>query len=107
MCYRRSSQLFTDSWLNLLLPALICPNLLCMAMSKVNGTAMRVIRERSEMSVADLVQALAQQDVKVHPDHIRNIELGNKQPSEKLLGAIARALRCPKVALYSHTEDAA
>ncbi|MCA1570809.1 MAG: helix-turn-helix transcriptional regulator [Chloroflexi bacterium] len=78
-----------------------------MALSKVNGTAIRIIRERTELSIADVVLALAAEGISVHPDHLRNIELGNKQPSEKLLGGIARALRCPKVALYAQTADVA
>lgn len=73
-----------------------------MAATPVNGTAIRIIRERSEITIAELVQLIRQDDaIDVHPDHLRNIELGHKQPSPKLLGAIARALKCPKVALYA------
>lgn len=67
-----------------------------MAHGWVNGPAARVIRERSEMTVAELVEAIREEGIDVHPDHIRNIELGHKQPSPKLLGAMARALRVPK-----------
>lgn len=70
-----------------------------MAHGRVNGAAMRIIRERSELSVADVVDAVREDGIDVHPDHIRNIELGYKQPSPKLLAAIARALKVPKVAL--------
>jgi hypothetical protein len=48
------------------------------------------------MSVNDLVAAIREDGIDVHPDHIRNIELGHKQPSPKLLGAMARALHVPK-----------
>lgn len=67
-----------------------------MAHGWMNGPAARVIRERSEMTVAELVEAIREEGIDVHPDHIRNIELGHKQPSPKLLGAMARALRVPK-----------
>lgn len=75
-----------------------------MGTAKVNGAALRVIRERSDMSVADLVAALATFDIKVHADHIRNIELGYKQPSPNLLGGIARALKIPKIVLIADPE---
>lgn len=68
---------------------------------------MRVIRERSDVTVAELVRRVKEDGIKVHPDHIRNIELGNRQPSPPLLGAIARALRVPKVALLAELKDAA
>jgi len=78
-----------------------------MAMSKVNGAAMRVIRERSGMTVDDLVQRLAQLGLRAHPDTIRNIELGHRQPSVKLLAGIAEALACPKFALYGDPTEPA
>jgi transcriptional regulator with XRE-family HTH domain len=64
-----------------------------------NGAAIRAIRQRTELTIVDLVARLAEAGVTVHPDHISNIELGRKQPSYKLLGAIARALDVPKAAL--------
>lgn len=67
-----------------------------MAHGTFNGPAARVIRERSEMSVAELVEKVREDGIDVHPDHIRNIELGHKQPSPKLAGAISRALAVPK-----------
>lgn len=72
-----------------------------MALDRANGIAIRVIRERTEMTVAQLVEAIREDGIDVHPDHIRNIELGHKHPSPKLLAAIARALRVPKVALLA------
>lgn len=76
--------------------------------TKANGPAIRVIRQRSEMSVSDVVEAVTAEGLNLHPDHLRNIELGRKDPSDKLLGAIARALKCPKAAiLRAHIEDAA
>lgn len=53
------------------------------------------------MSIADVVAHLADQGITAHPDYLRNIELGYKQPSPKLLGGLARALACPKRAILS------
>lgn len=72
-----------------------------MAIGWFNGPAARVIRERSDMSVRDLVTAIGEEGIDVHPDHIRNIELDYKQPSPKLLGAWCRALKVPKITLLS------
>lgn len=78
-----------------------------MPADRVNGTALRIIRERSEMTVGQLVEAVREEGIDVHPDHLRNIELGYKQPSPKLLAAIARALRVPKVALLADADEKA
>lgn len=51
------------------------------------------------MSIRDVVERLATEGISIHPDHLRNVELGRKQPSERLLGGIARALAVPKAAL--------
>lgn len=69
--------------------------------TRINGPALRVIRERSGLSVADLVNAVREQGIDVHPDHIRNIELGHKQPSPKLFDAIAAALKVAKIVLIA------
>jgi hypothetical protein len=74
---------------------------------QANGAAIRLIRERSGLSVRDLVACLAENGVQVHPDHIRNIELGYRQPSEVILAGIARALRAPQTALISDSPMAA
>lgn len=66
---------------------------------KANGPAIRLIRERSGLSVRALADALAENGVTIHPDHIRNIELGHRQPSDVVLAGIARALRAPQTAL--------
>lgn len=67
-----------------------------MAHGRFAGPAARVIRERSEMSISELVEKIREDGIDVHPDHLRNIELGHKQPSPKLAGAWARALAVPK-----------
>ncbi|MFI7073645.1 helix-turn-helix domain-containing protein [Micromonospora sediminicola] len=74
--------------------------------TKVNGAAIRVIRERTEMSIADVVERLAAEGIKAHPDYLRNIELGYKQPSPELLGGLARALACPKRAILADPDAA-
>ena len=67
---------------------------------QLNGRAMRAIRERSGLSVIDVRSALLeQQEIAVHPDHLRNLELGYRQPSERLLVGIAACLRVPVAAL--------
>lgn len=76
-----------------------------MAVTRANGAAIRVIRERSELSVSELVAELHRDGVEIHPDYFRNIELGHKQPSAKLLGAIARALKVPKHAIMATPDD--
>ena len=72
---------------------------------KTNGAAIRVIRELSELTIADVVKAIATEGIQIHEDHLRNIELGHRQPSPRLHGAIARALHCPKAALLADADD--
>jgi transcriptional regulator with XRE-family HTH domain len=76
-----------------------------MGKAKANGAAIRVIRERSDLSVSDVVAAMGAEGVEIHADHLRNIELGYRQPSPKVLGALARALRVPKVAILAAVPD--
>lgn len=76
-----------------------------MAVTRANGAAIRIIRERTELSVNDLVAEIRNGGVEIHPDYLRNIELGHKQPSAKVLGAIARALRIPKHAIMAIPEQ--
>ncbi|MFI6496819.1 helix-turn-helix domain-containing protein [Nonomuraea typhae] len=66
-------------------------------LTQADGTKIRRERERQELSVDELVARLAElENVHRHPDYIRNIELGHKQPSVKLLGSIARVLGVPR-----------
>lgn len=89
-----------------LLSALVCPSVLGMPITRANGTAIRIIRERSEMTIADVIASLTAEGMAIHPDYLRNIELTYKQPSERLLGGIARALKVPKQALRADVEPA-
>lgn len=52
----------------------------------------RHYREALSISVAELVIRIAEQGVEVHPDTIRNIELGRRGGSEELMAAWSRAL---------------
>ncbi|MFI7448175.1 helix-turn-helix domain-containing protein [Nonomuraea sp. NPDC049714] len=72
-------------------------------LTQADGTKIRRERERQELTVDELVAKLLDQEgVQRHPDYIRNIELGHKQPSVQLLGSIARVLGVPRGALEGH-----
>lgn len=74
--------------------------------ARVNGAAIRVIRQRSEMSIADVIAHLAGQGINIHPDYLRNIELGNRpNPSPAVVGGLARALAVPKRAILADLDD--
>ncbi|MFI6594896.1 hypothetical protein ACIBHX_01540 [Nonomuraea sp. NPDC050536] len=90
---------------------LITPNLFGMAPQQRprehNGPAMRAIRRRSELSVQDLCRLLKEEeDLVIHPNHIRNIETNARGASDKVIGAIARVLRVKKVVLMAAPEAA-
>lgn len=73
-----------------------------------NGPAFRVIRERSGLSVRDLVQLLKDEEgMTVHEDHIRNVETEARGASMKLLSASARQMRVPLPALLRTVETPA
>lgn len=80
-----------------------------MAADRTNGAALRAIRERSGLSVNDLVSLVGEEGERIHADHLRNIELGHRNASPKVTAAIARALRVPTVAILASTlsEDVA
>ncbi|MER5420397.1 helix-turn-helix domain-containing protein [Streptosporangium roseum] len=69
-------------------------------LTQADGIKIRRERERQELTVDELVARLAADEgLERHPDYIRNIELGHKQPSMKLLGGIARVLGVERDAL--------
>lgn len=69
-------------------------------LTQADGTKIRRERERQELTVDELVARLqADEGIQRHPDYIRNIELGHKQPSVLLLGSIARVLGVPRETL--------
>lgn len=73
---------------------------------RTNGPALRVIRERSGLSVRGLLVRLAEDHgVAAHEDHIRNVETGARNAGPELITAIASVLRVPVVALIAETGD--
>lgn len=72
-----------------------------------NGAAMRALRKRSELTVKELCTLLKDQEqITVHPNHIRNVETNARGASSKLIGAYARVLGVPKAALYGRADPA-
>jgi transcriptional regulator with XRE-family HTH domain len=70
-----------------------------------NGPAIRAIRERSELTVRQVCDLIREHDgIDVHPNHIRNVETNARGASPQLIGAIARALKVPKVAILAEAE---
>jgi len=53
---------------------------------------LRSIRRRLVGSAEKLAELIAEHGVDVHPDHIRNCELGRQRPSERLITAWALAM---------------
>jgi transcriptional regulator with XRE-family HTH domain len=79
-----------------------------MQVTKADGRKIRARREAADLTVDELVQALEQREnMRRHPDTIRNFELGYKQPGFKLLNAIARILDVPREELLADDSEAA
>jgi len=71
-----------------------------------NGPAIRAIRQRSELSVRQLCDLIQEQDgITVHVNHLRNVETNARGASPQLIGAIARALKVPKVAILANANQ--
>lgn len=74
--------------------------------AKVNGPAVRAIRERSGLSVRDVVALLKEQcGYTVHEDHLRNVETGARRGSQKLAAGLAKVLKVPTVAILSEVSE--
>jgi transcriptional regulator with XRE-family HTH domain len=56
------------------------------------AVGIRLLRDAHGLTIPALVERIAQQGVTVTADHISNVELGWKRPSNALLHAWARAL---------------
>ena len=73
--------------------------------------SIRAVREAYGLSTRDLITRIGEQGVEVRDTAtIRNIELGHKQPSKRLIVAWARALKLNPVdviLLDNDEEDAA
>lgn len=65
----------------------------------------RILREAHGLTIPALVERIDRQGVKVTADHISNVELGWKRPSNALLHAWAKALGITRLDVI--TEDAA
>lgn len=77
-----------------------------MQVTKADGRKIRALREAADLTVDELVEVLAQREnLRRHPDTIRNFELGYKQPGFKLLNAIARVLNVPREELLADDDD--
>lgn len=68
------------------------------------AVGIRTLREAHGLTIPALVERIAQQGVKVTADHISNVELGWKRPSNALLHAWAKALGITRLDVI--TEDA-
>ncbi len=61
---------------------------------RVNPAALRVIRERSGLTVTMLADAAG-----IGQSHLSNIEAGRRQVSEPVALKLAQGLKCPLVAI--------
>lgn len=56
-------------------------------------------------SAERLAERIAEHGVRVHPDHLRNCELGHQRPSERLLTVWALALGLDPLDVWTPTSD--
>lgn len=74
--------------------------------ASVNGAALRAIRQRSGLSVRNVVAALRDEcEIEVHEDHLRNVETGAKGASDALTRGLAHVLRVPVTAILATTPE--
>lgn len=67
-----------------------------------DGHKMRLARENADLTVDQLVERLRLEEaIERHPDTIRNIERGNKQPGLEVFNAYARIVGVPRAALLA------
>ncbi|WP_143027710.1 helix-turn-helix domain-containing protein [Lentzea albidocapillata] len=64
-----------------------------------NGAAIRAIRERTGLSVRDMVRGLAELGIEVHEDHLRNVENDRRNAGPQLVKGIAEVLAVPQTAI--------
>jgi transcriptional regulator with XRE-family HTH domain len=77
-----------------------------MQVTRADGKKIRARREAADLTVDELVQLLeTRENMRRHPDTIRNFELGYTQPGFKLLNAIARILDVPREELLADSEE--
>lgn len=69
-------------------------------MARTNGAAIRAIRERSGLSVRDVIAQLkTEYDINCHEDHLRNVEIDRKNAGPELTRGLALVLRVPQTAI--------
>lgn len=76
-------------------------------MQQTNGDALKVIRERSGLSLRALSKLLDEQGVSIHHDSLRNIECGKRGAGPEIVKALATALKIPQTAILNYVEDEA
>lgn len=76
-----------------------------MPSDRINGAALRAIRERSDLTIDTFAALLRDAGARVNAAHISNIEAERRGASPALLAAMARVLRVPKVALLRERAD--
>ena len=69
---------------------------------QLNGHALRVIRERSGLSVSALAS-----EVGISQPHLSNIERGRRRASPEVSRRLAVALRVPLLALLADPDESA
>jgi transcriptional regulator with XRE-family HTH domain len=67
---------------------------------QLNGHALRIIRERSGLSVSALAS-----EVGISQPHLSNIERGHRRASPEVSHRLAVALRVPLLALLADPDD--
>lgn len=65
----------------------------------------RDLREAHGLTVKDLVNRIEAAGFKVHPDTIRNVELGHKRASQDLMNAWARALNLHQLDVWQPADN--
>lgn len=69
---------------------------------RVNGAALREIRERSGVSVTDLATA-----AEIKQSHLSNIEAGRRNASDDVIVKLARELKVPLPAIIACPDERA
>lgn len=72
-----------------------------MAITRINGTALRIIRERTGLSLRGFATQLADAGCPISPSHLSRIENGadGRQPGDELRAAMAKVLKVPLIEL--------
>jgi transcriptional regulator with XRE-family HTH domain len=73
-------------------------------LTKADGHQIRLRREELGLTVHDLAAKLAKAGHSRHPDHLRNIELGHRQPSVSLFAALVAALETTRERLLARPQ---